>query len=231
MAARPALDRSARAPAWFCSRADSRASTRRLFQFSARSSALCAVLALMPCTLLGLGACAGADKPVKVTPITPAQERVFDHGVDFVAALQGLEGRWREDWDRDLHERVGGADFIGVVHIDAILTETDPAQRVTHRLRSRTKRAMWREAKDPQLKVSEGQPGFGTVHDNLQRIEARDFVVYLKWYVDEDGEPSAHFHMSPASEVIVGETERAVAMRERGENITPKERVVVHTNY
>ena len=206
MAARPALDRLA----W-------------------GRSALCAVLALTLGTLAGLTACAGADKPVKVTPITPEQERVFDHGVDFVAALQGLEGRWREDWDRDLHERVGGADYIGVVHIETLLTETDPAQRVTHRLRSRTKRSLFREAKDPQLKVSEGQPGFGTVHDNLQRVQARDFVVYLKWYVDDVGEPSAHFHLSPASEAIVAETERAVAMRQRGEKPPPK--VVVHTNY
>jgi hypothetical protein len=240
MLERPALD-------------DSRCSAlvRRVLRGGASASALYAALSLAPCSPLAwsasglawsacglaltacgltLNACGGAAKQTKVTPTTPEQERVFEHGVDFVATLEGLEGRWREGWDRDLYERVGGADYIGVVHIDAVLTGTDPEQRITHRLGTRIKRSLHGDTKELQLRVREGQPGFGSVHDNLQRIQARDFVAYVKWYVDSDGERAAHFHLSPASEAIVTETERAVALRGKGVSTPPKERVVVHNN-
>jgi hypothetical protein len=192
-------------------------------------------LALAGALLLSAGslaACAGTAKNVKVTPTTAEQERVFDHGVDFVAALEGLEGRWREDWDRDLQERIGGADYIGVVHIDTLLTETNPEQRVTHGLNASVERSLYGEAKDLQLRVSEGQPGFATVHDNLQRVESRDFVVYVKWYRDADGDRAAHFHLSPASDVIVAETERGVGLRSTagGDKPAAQERVIVHNN-
>jgi hypothetical protein len=193
-------------------------------------SFLACVPAIWLCAALLVAACGGAAKPASVTPTTPEQERVFEHGVDFVAALEGLEGRWRDDWDRDLQLRVGGADFIGIVLINTLLTETDPEQRVTHRLVASIKRSLYGQAKDVELRVSEGQPGFTTVHDNLQRIESREFLVYVKWYVDADGERAAHFHLSPASEVIVTETERSVTLRSGGETPQPQERVVVHNN-
>lgn len=175
-------------------------------------------------------ACGGAAQNAKVTPITPQQERVFDHGVDFIAALEGLEGRWREEWDRDLAERIGGADFIGVVRINTLLTETDPEQRVTHRLVANVKRALLGHAKDLDLRVAEGQPAFPTVHDNLARIQSREFLVYVKWYTDSNGDTAAHFHLSPASAAVIAETERGLALREKGESPARQERVIVHTN-
>src|SRR5690242_6455327 len=106
---------------------------------SARLAWLCALALSAPLTLHATG-CGGAAKQAKVTPTTPEQERVFEHGVDFVAALEGLEGRWREDWDRDLSERLTGADFVGIILVNTLLTETDPEQRVTHRLVASIKR-------------------------------------------------------------------------------------------
>ncbi|HEX6239362.1 MAG TPA: hypothetical protein VFZ61_00655, partial [Polyangiales bacterium] len=102
-----------------------------------------------------------------------------------------------------------------------------------HTLNASIERSLFGEAKDLQLRVSEGQPGFPTVHDNLQRVESRDFVVYVKWYLDGDGDRSAHFHLSPASDVIVAETERSVALRGSapgGDKPVAQERVVVHNN-
>jgi hypothetical protein len=161
-----------------------------------------------------LAACGGAAKKANYAPATPEQLRVFEHGVDFVAALEGIEGRWREDWDRELSERVGAADFIGVVRIETLLTETDPEQVVTHRLVGRVTRTIAGEAdKTLELRVREGESGFPTVHDNVTRIQAREFVAYVKWYRDDNGERAAHFHLSPNSEPVVSETEKVVGLR------------------
>jgi hypothetical protein len=179
----------------------------------------------------GLGGCGGADKRVAYTPATPTQLRVFDHGVDFVAALEGIEGRWREDWDRDLQERVGGADFIGVVRVDTLLTETDPEQVVTHRLVCRVLRTVSGQAnKSLDLRVREGEAGFSTIHDNLSRIQAREFLAYVKWHREADGSPAAHFHLSPASEAVVGETERVLALRKGADDEHEGDRTIVHTH-
>ena len=181
--------------------------------------------------LLALGACGGKSSArLQYGQITPQQERVFEHGVDFVAALEGLEGRWRDDWDRDLQERVSGADFIGMVRVKTLLTETDPEQRVTHRLVGTIERTLVGDAdKELELRVREGQPGFPTVHDNLQRIQDRSFVAFVKWYRDDAGARAAHFHLSPASEVIVSETESMVARKKKAPSESG-ERVIVHTN-
>jgi hypothetical protein len=196
----------------------------------AQNSSRVGLAAGFAAVLLLVGAC-GAKPPPKVqyTQVTPEQERVFEHGVDFVAALEGLEGRWRDDWDRDLQERVAGADFIGTVHVKTLLTETDPEQRVTYRLMGTVERTLIGDAnKEIELRVREGQLGFPTVHDNLQRLQDRSFVAYVKWYRDDVGERAAHFHLSPASEAIVSQTESTVAIK-RAQSASGG-RVIVHTN-
>jgi hypothetical protein len=190
-------------------------------------------LALAPLIVLPLVsvACGGKSSAnVEYAQATPEQERAFEHGVDFVAALEGLEGRWRDDWDRDLQTRVAGADFIGTIRVKTLLTETDPEQRVTHRLVGTVERTLSGNAeKEIELRVREGQPGFPTVHDNLQRIQDRDFVAFVKWYRDDVGERAAHFHLSPASDVIVSQTESTVALRKKAPSGSG-EQVIVHTN-
>jgi hypothetical protein len=178
------------------------------------------------------GACGGkSPAEVQYAEATPEQERVFEHGVDFVAALEGLEGRWRDDWDRDLQTRVASADFIGTIKVKTLLTETDPEQRVTHRLVGNVQRTLAGKADtEIELRVREGQPGFLSVHDNLQRIQEREFVAFVKWYRDDVGERAAHFHLSPASEAIVSETESTVALKRQGPDSKKGERVIVHTN-
>lgn len=186
------------------------------------------VLALL-CSLLA--ACGGASPKVASAPITAEQERVFEHGVDFVAALEGLDGKWREDYERDLQERVAGADFIGIVKIGTLLTETDPEQRVTFRMVGTIKRTIaGQELKEIELRVREGTSGFPTIQENVQRIDAREFVVFVRWYVDDQGERAAHFHLSPASEQIVNATESSAVLAKKAPSQSPTERTIVHNN-
>ena len=182
--------------------------------------------------LLGFAACGGRSSAnVQYTASSPEQERAFEHGVDFIAALEGIEGRWRNDWEHDLQVRVASADFIGTVKVKTLLTETDPEQRVTHRLVGTVERTLSGDAgKEVELRVREGQLGFATVHDNLQRIQDRSFVAFVKWYRDDAGEKAAHFHLSPASEAIITQTERTVAIKGKVPQSSTGERVIVHTN-
>jgi hypothetical protein len=185
----------------------------------------------LTCLLVLLAACGGAAKKANYAPATPEQLRVFEHGVDFVAALEGIEGRWREDWDRELQERVGAADFIGLVLIETLLTETDPEQVVTHRLVGRVTRTLVGDAgKTIELRVREGDVGFPTIHDNVTRIQAREFLAYVKWYLDDAGERAAHFHLSPNSEPVVSETEKVVGIRKESAGKEPEGRTVVYTH-
>jgi hypothetical protein len=190
------------------------------------------VLAVCSFGAAGLSACGGAAKKANYVQATPEQLRVFEHGVDFVAALEGIEGRWRDDWDRDLQERVGAADFIGIVRVETLLTETDPEQVVTHRLVGPVTRTLAGEAgKTIELRVREGDVGFPTVHENISRIQAREFMAYVKWYRDDAGDRAAHFHLSPASEPVVSETEKVVGLRQQGTNKEDEGgRTVVYTN-
>ena len=178
-----------------------------------------------------LAACGGGAQTINYTPSTPEQLRVFDHGVDFVAALEGLEGRWRQDWDRDLQERVGGADYIGVVRIETLLSETDPEQVVTHRLVGRVQRTILGDAdKTVELRVREDEVGFPTIHDNVSRIQAKEFLLFAKWFADDNGQRAAHFHMAPASEAVVSEAEKIVGLRKRESTDAQGGRTIVHTN-
>jgi hypothetical protein len=181
--------------------------------------------------LLSVQGCAtSAASGVSKTPLTADEARAFEHGVDFIATLGGLEGRWRDEWDKDLNVRVGSADAIAIVTVKTQRTDIDPQQRVTHRLFAAVDRVLLGETRgnEVELSVREGVPGFMSVDDNLARIQGQAFVAYLKWYQEEGGRVSAHWHLSPASSEIVSETEQTAGGRRAGGK--PQSRGVVHEN-
>lgn len=179
---------------------------------------------------LCLSACASAPQTVPNTPLTPDESRVYEHGVDFIATLEGLEGRWRDEWNRDLDVRVGSSDAIAVVTVRTLRTDIDPEQRVTHRIFATVDRVIAGDTrgKEIEMSVRQGVPGFPSVNDNLARVEGGQFVAYLKWFRAEGGNVAAHWHLSPASAQVLAETEGAVARtNEGGES---GERTIVHNN-
>lgn len=180
--------------------------------------------------LLFAAACgAASQKPVTVTPLTPDEERAFEHGVDYIAKLDGLEGKWREDWDRDLAQRVASADAIVVVSLRTLRTDIDPEQRVTHRMFAQVERTISGDAggKEVELAVREETPGFTSVHQNWNTLESKQFIAYLKWFRTDVGSLAAHFHLSPASDEVLRETEAMLAAKKPAE---PQGRVIVHHN-
>ncbi|HVZ36506.1 MAG TPA: hypothetical protein VG963_28950 [Polyangiaceae bacterium] len=174
-------------------------------------------------------ACGGAHKPTAhaARPLTPEQLKAFDEGVDFVATLEGLEGRWRADWDRDLELRVSSADRIALVTVRTLLTDTDPEQRVTYRLMAQIDRDLMgdEKSKEVELPVSGDDPGFTSVQDNLGRIPDQHFIAYIR------REPTGtRWHLSPASDPVVTETQGKISELARIPNQSSSERVIVHNH-
>lgn len=176
-------------------------------------------------------ACGGASPDqINNAPLSADEARAFEHGADFIATLTGLEGKWREDWDRDLQTRVGSADFVGVITIHTVRTDVDPEQRVTHRLMGKVERSLYGKAraKDVDLAVREGVPGYVSVHDNLERLQGAKVIAYVRWFRTDVNTVSAHWHIAPASEEIVAETETAIGQFARIEAGDGNARVIVH---
>jgi len=182
---------------------------------------------LLACSLLLAVACGAAKPSTKLSPpLTAEQAKSFESGVDFVASLEGIEGRWRDDWDKDLETRVTSADVIALVTVRTLRTDTDPEQKVTHRLLARVDRELVGKAgKEIELAVKADEIGFNSVHDNLGRMGDKQFVAYLR-----RGPESLHWHLSPASDQVVTETESRITQLQRGPSKGTGERVIVHTN-
>jgi hypothetical protein len=173
-------------------------------------------------------ACGGAKTTTVVTPLTPEQAKAFDHGIDFVTTLEGLEGRWRDDWDQDLQVRVSSADLIAAVTVRTLRTDTDPTQRVTYRLVAHVDRELVGEQGDKELElaVNDAQPGYLSVRENMTRIADKQYVAYVKR--GPDGGDA--WHLSPASDQVLSETESKITQLMRAPKKDSGERVIVHTN-
>jgi hypothetical protein len=164
----------------------------------------------------GLAGCAAPRNPPADGPLSAEEERLFEHGVDFVGRIGGLEGRWKEEYDRDLARRVAAADLIAIVYVRKSRTDRDPHERVIHRLYGDVERTLHGVAPGPELELlaRQGDAGFRSIDDNLLRLQDARLVVYVKWYETETG-LAGHFHLSPASDDVVQQTEARVAVAVR----------------
>lgn len=177
----------------------------------ARLSTLCVLVLL---AIPASWACGGGGTEVHLTPFTAEQREVFEDGVDFVADPQGLEGRWREDWTRDLDRRVTWADVIAIVTVRTMRTDTDPNQRTTFRLMAEIGRSLLGDAPpDVEMVVRQDSMGFDTVDGNHRQILDTEFIAFLKWYENENGDVKPHWHLSPSSDPVVSRTEYLIERR------------------
>ncbi len=138
-----------------------------------------------------------------------------------MADPEGLEGRWREDWSRELDQRVSWSDVVAEVTVRTIRHDTDPNRQATLRLLAEPSRTLLGELPDElELKVEQHQPGFSTVDGNDRQILNTEFVAFLKWYQAQDGSVLPHWHLSPASEPVMSRVEYLLERRRE----VPRER-------
>ena len=180
-----------------------------------------------------LVACGGGTTaaPTVAAPLPAELELIYENGVDFVDDPEILQGRWREDWSRELDTRVRTADIIALVNVPTLRTDIDPEGRTTFRLNAVVDDSILGDASgEIHLEAHQGEPGFAGVRSNERRLQSQPMVLFLRWAADENGVNAARWHMSPGTEGVVGRV-RYLAERRRGvEREGRPARVIVHEN-
>lgn len=163
-----------------------------------------ASIAVSACMLF---ACAEPEKLNAATLPTfgETDAAFFDDGVDLVRDPQGVGGLWQQDWERELGERVTRGDLVAVGLVHTLRTDLDLDRRTSYRLVMRVERTLKGETPrgDLTLVSREGARGYASVHGNHERVLQQRFVVFAKRYRDAVGGIVTHWHLSPASDVVL----------------------------
>jgi hypothetical protein len=177
-----------------------------------------------------LAACGGKSTTTPARPSSPFTEqdlKLFGDGVDLVADPDGLAGKWADDWNVEMRDRVDRSDLIAMVEVGTLLTDTDPEGHTTHRLVVNVGRVLKGQPPATELNLSsaDGATGFPTVDSNKGRLLHMHLLALLKWVAQPDGSVSSHFHLASSSDKVVS---RVVAHIARDK---PQERTVVERHY
>lgn len=189
-----------------------------------------ALLQLAASVALFLTACGGPSTtaPARPTsPFTATDLKLFDDGVDLVQDPDGLGGKWADDWNVEMRDRVGRSDLIALVTVNTLLTDTDPEGHVTHRLVVRVEKSM--KGMPPSEEINLSSPdaavGFPTVDSNKGRLLHMRLLALLKWVEEPDGSVSSHFHLVAPADTIVSRVQAHI------ERDTPQDRELNERRY
>jgi hypothetical protein len=175
-------------------------------------------------------ACGGKNTTTPAVPTSPFTEqdlKLFDDGVDLVADPDALAGRWADDWNVEMRDRVERSDLIALLEVSTLLTDTDPEGHTTHRLVVKLDKILKGRPPAMELNLSSAADavGFPTVDSNKGRLLHMNLLVLLKWVEQSDGSVSSHFHLASSSDKVVS---RVVAHIARDK---PQERTVIERHY
>ena len=154
-----------------------------------------------------------ADSCAAPQPLSAEQARVFEHGVDFIAKLEGLEGRWREDWKHDLEQRVAWRTSIALVTVRTVRTDTTPISASPIVWSRHVDRVIIGKAPVRQSSSSRRAraAGFASLDQNRGALADQKFVAFVKWSSDDSGEPRRTSTSRPPARRSLTETESARA--------------------
>lgn len=182
--------------------------------------------------IAALATACGAAAPIAVvsSPFLPEDSEYFDDGADFVGDPTMLEGRWRDEWAHEFQGRIVKGDVMVVVRIATVRTSVDLDRRTSYHLMPEAIQPLWGELPPVELIVREGAPGYASVHASLDRLQAGQYVLFIKWYTNDAGNASAHWHLSPGTEAVVNRTLYLIEHRRAPEDQRHHVTVVTHSN-
>lgn len=168
---------------------------------------------LLSCSMAGqLASCGGPVQQIQVSsPFTEEHAKYFEDGIDFVQDPTTLDGRWREEWQAEMEKRVELSDLIAHVTVETVRSHWDLDRTMLQLELSIQKRIHGRAPSGPlSVTVRDGDPGFPSVKSNESRMLKMSYVLFVKWYADDLGQPIPHWHLSP--EEVMGTVESRVQM-------------------
>lgn len=146
--------------------------------------------------------------------MTGEDEISFDDAVDYVANPADLGGGWAERAEGELERRVRAADVVAVVTVVSVRGSTDARGLRRQQIDARIDETLRGSAGESlQLGVSERAAGFDTVAGRSRQLLERQFVAYVKWAEGADGSVVARWHLSPATEALLGDVRRRLRAR------------------
>lgn len=168
----------------------------------------------------------GAARVVSA-PFTPELAVYFDDAVDYVENVEDLGGRVATDWRRQIDGLSQNADIVAVVRVETVTAGAESTSSGSFRLSTIATRAALRgtlpEDHRVDLRVSEGEVGYHTVRNSASRLQSREWILFVRWYDDADGQVRPHWHLTPATPSAVQRVQDAVGYVDPN---APREQVV-----
>jgi hypothetical protein len=192
--------------------------------------ALVLVIAFLALLAPGPG-CGSGTPQVVVTPMTADDEIAFENGLDFIDDPTLLEGSWLDSWQQDIERRVQLADAIVLLRVQTVRTDTDLEHQDTYRLLATVEQVRLGEnvPDEVTLIAREGEPGFGTIQENDDRVLDQRFIAYLRWTRSESGTLGTRWHLSPAGERVIARVNTLVELRRTAPD--ERRRVIVRQSH
>lgn len=155
---------------------------------------------------LSTGCASASNGPaITVRGFTPELGRYFDDSADFIEDVDALGGRVASDWRRQVRGLAAESDLIVAVRVETVTLGDDNATSRAFRLTAVASRdpitGVLPADRRVDLRVTEGENGFNGVRQNEQRLQARTFLLFVRWY-EEDGIRRAHWHLSPETDAL-----------------------------
>lgn len=160
-------------------------------------------------------ACAAPGAPaVEELPAFDDREAVlFDDGVDLVANPEGVGGRWQEEWEGELEQRVARGETVAVGVVHTLRTDLDLERRTSYRLVFGVQETLKGPTPDGDLTLvsHEAMRGYGSVERSREGLLDQRFVVFVSRFRGADGLPVTHWHLSPSSDAVLRRVREHVA--------------------
>ena len=169
------------------------------------------------CTVLSATACGGATIAAG-PPWNPEDSPFFDDGVDLIENPTALAGAWGGRQKNWMEGRIQLADVVAVVELQSLQTEIDAAKNESKRLAVTVVTALYGEPPSSKMRLESRSdaPGYPLLVRHEKRM-AGQFILFYRHFKqkDADGNESAghHFHLSPASEILLTHVRERLAQR------------------
>ena len=150
----------------------------------------------------------------------PKEARLFDDGIDVIADMSTLSGKWEYDMKNELDARTNLADTVAIVEVLAVQTNEDIDGVMSKNLDARIVDFVYGASPSREITLKSNQNSLG--YALIARHEARlvgEHIVFLRWFDGEDGALANHFHISPASPELVKAVRQMTEARKEEEKI------------